>query len=196
MKASVTSVLLAALAGTSAAQGITVYNADTLRAESAPHAVSMSTLRQRKTEQREKDIAAGLFDEDRYEATGATACEDGKAGEYLCNNVDLVGFLRHQDAGSRTRQGNDIWGMPSTGVSLHRKIPLLTIPRLDGLCHWSRVCPCGPERRDCLCRGSEGRKSLVRWPLADTDRGFHLARHQGTHTHSRSFSHTTSASLH
>ncbi|KAL2106629.1 hypothetical protein VUR80DRAFT_6441 [Thermomyces stellatus] len=110
MKASVTSVLLAALAGTSAAQGITVYNADTLRAESAPHAVSMSTLRQRKTEQREKDIAAGLFDEDRYEATGATACEDGKAGEYLCNNVDLVGFLRHQDAGSRTRQGNDIWG--------------------------------------------------------------------------------------
>lgn len=118
MKASFTSVLLAALAGTSAAQDITVFNADTLRAESAPNAVSMSTLRQRKTSQREKDIAAGLFDEDRYEATGATACVDGKAGEYSCNNVDLLGFLRHQDAGSRTREGNDIWGTALTTASV------------------------------------------------------------------------------
>ena len=113
MKASFTSLLLAALAGTSAAQTSTVFNAESLKADSAPHAVSMSTLRQRKTSQREKDIAAGQFDVDRYEAVDATACTDGKAGEYSCNNVDLLGFLRHQDIGSQTREGNDIWGMPT-----------------------------------------------------------------------------------
>lgn len=115
MKARFTSILLAALAGTSAAQDITVFNADTLRADSAPNAVSMATMRQRKIAQREKDIAAGLFDEDRYEAMGATSCDGGKAGEYSCNNIDLKGFLRHQDVGSQTREGNDIWGMVSKG---------------------------------------------------------------------------------
>lgn len=42
-------------------------------------------------------------------ATG-TACVDGKAGEYACNKIDLKAFLRHQDMGSRTRVGNDVWG--------------------------------------------------------------------------------------
>lgn len=113
MKATITSLLLAALAGSSMA----AVDEDTLRAASAPNAVSMSTLKQRKINQREKDIADGVFDVDRYEATSATPCVDGKAGEYSCNNVDLLGFLRHQDTGSRTREGNDIWGWtdPSSG---------------------------------------------------------------------------------
>lgn len=117
MKASITSLILAALAGTSAAQSISVYNADTLRATSAPNAVNMATLKARKVAQRDQDIADGVFDLDRYESTSATPCVDGKAGEYSCNNVDLLGFLRHQDTNSRTREGNDIWGWtdPSTG---------------------------------------------------------------------------------
>ena len=113
-----TSVLMAALAGTSTAQVVSIFNADTLRAQSAPSAVSMATMKGRKVAQREKDIADGVFDLNRYEATGATACVDGKAGEFQCNNVDLLGFLRHQDAGSRTREGNDIWGMSAT-ITLH-----------------------------------------------------------------------------
>lgn len=111
MKASITSVILAALAGTSAAQSMSVYNADTLRATSAPNAVNMAVLKGRKVAQRDQDIADGLFDLNRYESTEATACVDGKAGEYSCNNVDLRGFLRHQDTNSQTREGNDIWGM-------------------------------------------------------------------------------------
>ncbi|CAH0051354.1 unnamed protein product [Clonostachys solani] len=114
MKATLSSLAIATLASSAVAQ---LFNADTLKASSAPKAVSMATLKQRKVEQREKDVANGLFDVDRYEATSATPCVDGKAGEYSCNNVDLLGFLRHQDVGSRTREGNDIWGWtnPSTG---------------------------------------------------------------------------------
>jgi hypothetical protein len=112
MKATVSSVLIAALASSTLAERLDAsqFNAEYLQAESAPNAVSMSVVRQRKVEQREQDIAAGVFDLDRYETTGATACVDGKAGEYSCNNVDLKGFLRHQDMGSRTREGNDVWG--------------------------------------------------------------------------------------
>lgn len=124
MKASVTSLILAALAGTSAAQSMSVFNADTLRATSAPNAVNMAVLKGRKVAQREQDIADGFFDLDRYESTGATPCVDGKAGEYSCNNVDLVGFLRHQDTNSRTREGNDIWGM---AISHAGPLPLLTM---------------------------------------------------------------------
>ncbi|SPO02453.1 uncharacterized protein DNG_05126 [Cephalotrichum gorgonifer] len=117
MKATFASVLLAALAGTSIAQDVTAFSADTLRAKSAPNAISMSTLRERKLSQREKDTTSGLFDLNRYAAASATPCVNGKAGEYSCNKVDLLGFLRHQDAGSVTREGNDIWGWtdPTSG---------------------------------------------------------------------------------
>jgi hypothetical protein len=118
MKTSITSVLLAAAAGSAVAQQITSFNADSLRATSAPNAVAMSTLKQRKNTQRDRDRAAGVFDLDRYEAAASgSPCVDGKAGEYSCNNVDLLGFLRHQDVGSQTREGNDIWGMCLTWSS-------------------------------------------------------------------------------
>lgn len=131
------SILLAALAGTSAAQDITAFNADTLSAKSAPNAVSMATLRQRKAEQRQRDAAGGFFDVDRYEAVGPSSCEDGKAGEYLCNNVDLLGFMRHQDTGSQTREGNDIWGIDATLSPDLLRNALLTACRLDRSKHWS-----------------------------------------------------------
>jgi hypothetical protein len=112
MKASLTSVLLATLAGTSVAEKINTaqFNEEYLRASIAPNAVGMGELRQRKVAQYERLEAAGAFDVDRYEAVGATACVDGKAGEYACNGLDLKGFIRHQDTGSRTRVGNDVWG--------------------------------------------------------------------------------------
>ncbi|KAF4126222.1 hypothetical protein GMORB2_1468 [Geosmithia morbida] len=98
------------------------FDASTLQASSAPNAVAMPVLHQRKLDKMAKDRAAGVFDVGRYEKIGATACTDGKAGEYKCGNVDLKDFLRHQDTGSETREGNDIWGWTSpTG----REIALL-----------------------------------------------------------------------
>jgi hypothetical protein len=115
MKASLTSILLATLAGSSVAQTQKIntakFNEDYLRASSAPHAIGMGELRQRKTALFDSEKAAGVFDKDRYKVlSSATPCSGGKAGGYSCNNVDLLGFLRHQDMGSRTRVGNDIWG--------------------------------------------------------------------------------------
>ena len=44
-----------------------------------------------------------------------TACTDGAAGPYPCNEIDLMAFLPHADIGGGS--GNDIWGWtdPSTG---------------------------------------------------------------------------------
>jgi hypothetical protein len=112
MKASLSSIFLAALATTSVAEKINTsqFDAQFLEATNAPNAISMSVVRERKLSLREQQKADGVFDVDRYEATGAISCTDGKAGEYSCGNIDLKGFLRHQDMGSRTREGNDVWG--------------------------------------------------------------------------------------
>ncbi|KAG9251040.1 uncharacterized protein F5Z01DRAFT_330111 [Emericellopsis atlantica] len=123
MKASIASIFFAGLATSAAAQSIQAadfkiqasdFKANELKASSAPKAVAMSTLRQRKESQFSKDKAAGMYDMDRYEVTSATECVDGKAGEYSCNNIDLKGFIRHQDTNSRTREGNDLWGWTSS----------------------------------------------------------------------------------
>jgi hypothetical protein len=71
---------------------------------------SMSVLRQMKLDAWAAQRESGAFDVDRYQLQAATACVNGKAGEYGCNNVDLVSFLRHQDIGSTAREGNDVWG--------------------------------------------------------------------------------------
>ncbi|KAL2211284.1 hypothetical protein CC79DRAFT_1339645 [Sarocladium strictum] len=78
-------------------------------------AESMSVLKELKVKQWAKQEAEGAFDLDRYEALQAvTTCTNGRAGEYRCNNVNLVSFLRHQDLGSSTRTGNDVWGWTSS----------------------------------------------------------------------------------
>ncbi|KAI8691855.1 hypothetical protein NCS56_00179100 [Fusarium sp. Ph1] len=73
----------------------------------------METLRSVKQDQWAQMRDEGAFDEDQYRAMAVTKCVNGKAGEYSCNNVDMMAFLSHQDMGSRTRMGNDIWGWTS-----------------------------------------------------------------------------------
>lgn len=91
-----------------------------LRAASAPNAVEMKELRQRKMALRESEEAAGISDKDRYKkVSSAASCTNGKAGGDSCNNINLLGFLRHQDLGSRTREGNKIWG-----IFLRTKMPV------------------------------------------------------------------------
>lgn len=95
MKASISALAAAALAGTATAE-------------------SMAVLRQLKLETWEAEAKEGAFDLDRYAPLMAsTPCVNGQAGEYQCNNVDMVDFLRHQDMGSATRTGNDVWGWTS-----------------------------------------------------------------------------------
>lgn len=144
MKAGVASVL-AALASGAAAQKIQAssFNAESLQASSAPNAVPMSVMKEKKMSQFQKDKANGLYDEDRYEASGAKSCADGKAGEYSCNKVELLSFLRHQDLGSTTREGNDVWGMLIAQVT-SRRSKANTIVRLDRFLQWSRVRPPRP----------------------------------------------------
>ena len=110
-------VFAAALAGSAMAdsniesrQEMKAFGPSELKAASAPMAVSMKVLREKKVKQHEQDRADGVYDEDRYKLQAATSCVDGKSGEYACNQIDLKGFLRHQDLNSRTREGNDVWG--------------------------------------------------------------------------------------
>ncbi|KFA67602.1 hypothetical protein S40285_09567 [Stachybotrys chlorohalonatus IBT 40285] len=83
----------------------------------AGHALaeSMAVLKELKLKEWAEESAAGAFDLDRYEVLqAATACTNGRAGEYQCSNIDMMAFLRHQDMGSSTRTGNDIWGWTSS----------------------------------------------------------------------------------
>jgi hypothetical protein len=78
-------------------------------------ATSMEVLRQLKLESWSNLQEAGAYDFDRYQALRAgTPCVNGMAGEYQCNKVDLMAFLRHQDMGSSTRKGNDVCKWPSS----------------------------------------------------------------------------------
>ncbi|KAK2595272.1 hypothetical protein QQS21_006987 [Conoideocrella luteorostrata] len=114
MRASVASIVLTMLAGSGMASIEVNPNPESLAASGSPMAVSMEELMEAKLSHREQDIASGVFDKDRYTAQAATACINGKAGEYSCKNADLKGFIRHKDLGSRTRAGNDVWGWTSS----------------------------------------------------------------------------------
>ena len=78
---------------------------------------TMDRLMSMKLTQREAHRAAGAFAPARYSSTSkatskaVTKCKNGKAGEYACENVDMHSFLSHEEMGSKTREGNDIWGM-------------------------------------------------------------------------------------
>lgn len=81
--------------------------------ESLPKLTSanrMGTLMQLKASQRDASRAQGMFDEGRWPSMKATACQNGAAGDYSCENVDLHGTLSHGDMGSADREGNDTWG--------------------------------------------------------------------------------------
>lgn len=80
-------------------------------AGTAMAATDMATLMALKTKTRTAQREAGLFDKGRMSRRIDVAkCENGKAGEYSCSNVDLLGFLSHETLGSKTREGNDVWG--------------------------------------------------------------------------------------
>ncbi|KAL2868940.1 uncharacterized protein BJX67DRAFT_370961 [Aspergillus lucknowensis] len=74
---------------------------------------TMERLMSLKMRSRERARRQGLFDINRYPNKGYKECRHGKAGEYSCENVDLLGFLSHQALGSTTREGNDVWGWTS-----------------------------------------------------------------------------------
>ncbi|KAI9844683.1 MAG: hypothetical protein M1837_005425 [Sclerophora amabilis] len=85
-----------------------------LGAATAGEERKMDRLMSMKTQQWDKMRAEGQFDRDTYKSLQrATPCVNGKAGEYACDNVDLLSFLSHQDMGSTTREGNDVWGWTS-----------------------------------------------------------------------------------
>lgn len=77
-------------------------------------AKEMAELMSIKTAQRNAQRSNGLFDAGRYSQQTKTPCTNGKAGEYSCDKVDLYDFLSHQEMGSTTREGNDVWGMYAT----------------------------------------------------------------------------------
>ncbi|OAA72079.1 hypothetical protein LEL_09314 [Akanthomyces lecanii RCEF 1005] len=115
MKAPAVTLILAGLvAGLVTPSSNLAFSAQQLAAQSAPNAVSMASMQSLKMQQRESDRAAGMYAADRYAAQAAAKCSNGKAGEYSCRNVDLAGFLRHQDTGSGQREGNDLWAWTSS----------------------------------------------------------------------------------
>jgi choice-of-anchor B domain-containing protein len=81
----------------------------------------MERVMQLKTEQWEAARSKGLFGGSTLyrKITRKQACINGfaKHGDtsYACNNVNLHGFLSHEDLGSKTKAGNDVWGWTSKG---------------------------------------------------------------------------------
>ncbi|KFY55623.1 hypothetical protein V496_06945 [Pseudogymnoascus sp. VKM F-4515 (FW-2607)] len=81
--------------------------------KSANH-VAMERLMDMKVTSREKLRNDGYFAAGKWKSTREVqACTNGKAGEYSCNGVDLQAFTSHEDMGSKTKEGNDIWGWTS-----------------------------------------------------------------------------------
>ncbi|ORY18877.1 hypothetical protein BCR34DRAFT_296828 [Clohesyomyces aquaticus] len=66
-----------------------------------------------KTAQRNAQRVEGVFKKGRWNKRTKEKCRNGKAGEYGCENVDMLDFLSHEAMGSMTREGNDIWGWTS-----------------------------------------------------------------------------------
>ncbi|MCJ1468788.1 hypothetical protein MMC07_007418 [Pseudocyphellaria aurata] len=74
----------------------------------------MDHLMDLKLEHWGKMRAEGMFDSGRVASVAQKVpCSGGKAGEYSCDHVDLLSFLSHEDMGSTTREGNDVWGWTS-----------------------------------------------------------------------------------
>lgn len=98
-------------------------------ASAADSGVTMERLMNMKVAQREEYRNQGYFDPGKYNGDNTLhKCRDGRAGEYRCDNVDMHGFLSHEEMGSSTREGNDIWGMSDVLVCF---LACLTACRLD-----------------------------------------------------------------
>ncbi|KAG6006954.1 hypothetical protein E4U21_006573 [Claviceps maximensis] len=82
-----------------------------VQAESAMS--KMSQVMSQKSSFHKQKQEAGVFAEKKYTSMGNVKCENGKAGEYSCENIDVVGSITHEATGSTSREGNDIWGWTS-----------------------------------------------------------------------------------
>jgi choice-of-anchor B domain-containing protein len=78
-------------------------------------ASKMEKVMEIKTKQWEEARANGLFGGSALypKLKQMERCRNGKAGEYKCNNVNMHSFLSHEDMGSKSLAGNDIWGWTS-----------------------------------------------------------------------------------
>lgn len=122
MKLTVSSVLLA-LASLHVTSAVPAPAPQSASVESfAVTRVSMAEIRADKEAKRATARANGVFAANKYPSMkanpnarmAASVCTNGKAANtYSCGNVDLHGFVSHQDLGSKTREGNDIWGWTS-----------------------------------------------------------------------------------
>lgn len=79
---------------------------------SAANEVAMTRLMSMKLAEREEYRAKGMYAPGRYanSTNRFVPCRHGKAGEYSCDKVNQHGFLTHEQMGSTTREGNDVWG--------------------------------------------------------------------------------------
>jgi len=86
-------------------------------AVSAAGRSKMEETMELKTKQWDDARAAGLFGGSKLypKKTSKKVCKKGKADDtYLCNKIDMHGFLSHEDLGSvEFKMGNDIWGWTS-----------------------------------------------------------------------------------
>ncbi|PGH03040.1 hypothetical protein AJ79_07472 [Helicocarpus griseus UAMH5409] len=104
--------LLAPLAVAGLAAAVTDQASSNARQQK--NMMQMQRLMDLKLSSREKLRKDGFFDAGRFKSIKEPQpCVDGKAGEYGCSNIDLLSFLSHEDLGSKTREGNDIWGWSS-----------------------------------------------------------------------------------
>ncbi|KAF1983287.1 hypothetical protein K402DRAFT_361352 [Aulographum hederae CBS 113979] len=71
---------------------------------------AMERLQEMKIAQRESAKSHGVFAPGKYNKRDKQKCKNGKAGVYSCNNIDMTDFMSHEEMGSTTREGNDIWG--------------------------------------------------------------------------------------
>lgn len=91
---------------------------------------TMDRLMSMKTTHREAYRAAGAFAPGKHAGNNRLQeCKNGKAGDYACENVDMHGFLSHEEMGSETREGNDLWG--SSLSFLISILAILMTSRLD-----------------------------------------------------------------
>jgi hypothetical protein len=98
--------------------------------KSANH-VAMDRLMGMKVSSREKLRSNGYFEPGKWQSSNAVqTCTGGKAGEYGCDNVDLYSFASHEDLGSATKEGNDLWGM-SSNISVSARSLTEKFYRLD-----------------------------------------------------------------
>ncbi|EON68990.1 hypothetical protein W97_08248 [Coniosporium apollinis CBS 100218] len=76
-------------------------------------ASEMDLLMEMKTAEREAMRSRGDFAKGKHARREKEKCKDGRAGEYACDNVDMLDFISHEEMGSTTREGNDVWGWTS-----------------------------------------------------------------------------------